>query len=252
MPQAVAAAKKSVALDDSLGEAHSSLAAVELFYKWNFQEAERESARAVELDPRRGESHHLRAYVLTAVNRLDEALQEEHTAAELEPLARPWALGAAMIRSERFREASEELRVRSESQPRDANALYFVARAYDYLGMEKKCMAAWEKLNLLSDDPEDREAAQKAIRRGGLRGLTEWHLINRKMAAAREYVSPLDFAGLHAQLRHRDEALLYLEKAYRRKEPWLVFLQHEPDFDFLHAEPRYREIVEKMGLPPAR
>ena len=123
MPQALAAARKGIELDDSLGEAHNALAAIEMFSLHQFEEAERESARAVELDPRRGESHHLRAYVLTALNRIDEALQEERKAAELGPLTRPWALGAALLRSHQFDEAIKELTLRSEGQPKDRRPL---------------------------------------------------------------------------------------------------------------------------------
>ena len=250
MPQALAAAKKSIALDDSLGEAHNSLAAIEMFYERKFQEAERESARAVELDPRRGESHHLRAYVLTALNRMDEALQEERKAAEIEPTARPWALGVALIRSRQFDEAIKELTVRSEGRPKDTFILYFLARAYEYRGMEKESEEAWAKIYLLDDDPAKGAASQRAIRQGGLRAGFEGHLEDLKAAAAKGYISPFDFAEAHANLWHREETLHYLEESYREKAPWLVHMQHDPLFDFLHSEPRYRAIVTKMGLQP--
>ena len=61
----------------------------------------------------------------------------------------------------------------------------------------------------------------------------------------------MDFAHAHAQLRHKEETLHYLEESFRERSPWLVHVQHDPDFDFLHDEPRYRAIVVKMGLPPA-
>ncbi len=251
MPQALAAAKKSIELDDSLGEAHNSLAAIEMFNLWDFQKAERESAHAVELDPRRGESHHLRAYVLTALNRTDEALQEERRAAELEPLARPWAVGRALLRAHRFEEAVKELRVRTEGQPNDGATLYSLARAYEYQGMEKEAEEVWVRINLLAGDKEKDAAFLKATRKGGLRGRVAGHLEDLKSAATKEYISPKDFAGAHAQLRHREETLHYLEESYRERAPWLVHMQHDPDFDFLHGEPRYRAIVAKMGLPPA-
>lgn len=251
MPQALAAAKKSIELDDSLGEAHNSLAAIEMFNLWDFQKAERESARAVELDPRRGESHHLRAYVLTALNRTDEALEEERRAAELEPLARPWAVGRALLRAHRFEEAVKELRVRTEGQPNDGAVLYFLARAYEYQGMEKEAEEVWVRINLLAGDKEKDAASLRAARKGGLKGRVAGILEDLKSAATKEYVSPIDFAGAHAQLRHREETLHYLEESYRERAPGMVHVQHEPDFDFLHAEPRYRAIVAKMGLPPA-
>src|ERR1019366_6831836 len=98
MPQAEAAAKKALELDDLSAEAHLSIAAVQLFYRWNWVAAERESARAVELNPNAAEIHHLRSYALRPLNRMDEALQEQRKAMELDPFARPYQLGYALIR----------------------------------------------------------------------------------------------------------------------------------------------------------
>jgi tetratricopeptide (TPR) repeat protein len=92
MPRAEAAARKALELDDSDDEAHRAAAAIQFFYRWDWEVADREAARAVELDPSLGENHHLRAYVLSALNRTDEALQEDRKAMELDPFVRPWAL----------------------------------------------------------------------------------------------------------------------------------------------------------------
>lgn len=89
MPQAEAAAKKALELDDSDSEAHRAAAAVQFFYRWDWEAAEREAARAVELNPNFGENHHLHAYVLSALNRTDESVQEDTKAMELDPVVRP-------------------------------------------------------------------------------------------------------------------------------------------------------------------
>ncbi len=90
MPQAEAAAQKALELDDLSAEAHDSMAAVELFYRWNWAAAERESARALELNPNYSEALHVHAYALRPLNRLDEALQEEKKAMELDPMNTSW------------------------------------------------------------------------------------------------------------------------------------------------------------------
>jgi len=89
MPQAERAARKALELDDQSAEAHNSMAMIQLFYRWNWSVAERESARAVELNPNLAESHFVRSYVLRPMNRMDEALQEEKKAMELDPLSEP-------------------------------------------------------------------------------------------------------------------------------------------------------------------
>ncbi len=248
MPQAVAAARQALALDDSVAEAHNTMAALDMFYLWNWQEADEESARALELNPNRGESHHLRAYVLTSLNRMDEALQEERKAEELEPLARPWALGRALIRSHKFAEAVTELRLRSEAQPGDVAVHFLLATAFDFQGMSKEWEAEWRKL--LVDDKEEATAFQQAFRAGDLTSGRKWYLDTIKSRSARAYVSPYDYAQAYARLGQKGEALRYLEESYRLRAPWLVHVQHDPSFDSLRNEPRYRAMVAKMGLQP--
>src|SRR5207247_9604507 len=144
MPQGEEAAQKAVARDDSLGEAHSSLAAVYLFYRGNWEGADRESARALELDPGRAESHHLRGYILLVLNRTAEALQEQKKAMELDPFARRWELASALIRARRYEAALNEARLRSEAYPSDADLHGFVCMAYSLLGREEEGAQACE------------------------------------------------------------------------------------------------------------
>lgn len=72
-----------------------------------------------------------------------------------------------------------------------------------------------------------------------------------KSESSKHYVSPLNFASLYAELSMKEETLKFLEAAYEERTPWLVFLQADPDYDFLHADERYRAIVRKIGFPPA-
>jgi TolB-like protein/DNA-binding winged helix-turn-helix (wHTH) protein len=249
LPQAVAAAKKALALDASLAEAHNAMAALDMFYLWNWREADEESLRALELNPHRGEFHHLRAYVLTALNRMDEALQEEHRAAELEPMARPWALGWALIRLHKFDEAVKELRARSEAQRQDGSVDFAMASAFGFEGKAKEWHEEWTKL--LADDKEEKPEFERAFQRGGLEAGLEWYLGTVKKRSAKGYVSPFEFAQAYAQLGKREKAIHYLEESYREHAPWLVHVQHDPSFDLLHGDPRYQIMVTKMGLPQA-
>ncbi len=81
--------------------------------------------------------------------------------------------------------------------------------------------------------------------------MLEWKVDQLKRKAAKQYVSPLDFADVYAQLGRKEETIRYLEDSYRKRAPHLVFLQSHPGFDFLHSDPRYRAIVQQMGLSPA-
>jgi TolB-like protein/DNA-binding winged helix-turn-helix (wHTH) protein/cytochrome c-type biogenesis protein CcmH/NrfG len=251
MPQAEAAAKKALELDDLSAEAHLSMAAVQLFYRWNWVAAERESARAVELNPNAAEIHHLRSYALRPLNRMDEALQEQRKAMELDPFARPYQLGYALIRMRQFDAALNEARIRRDVQPNNADVHYLLFYVYLYKGMEKESEEELERYLQLAGEKDQLAEQVQVYRRGGFRAVLEWKVDVLKRKAAKQYVSPTDFADAYALLGRKEETIRYLEESYQERAPHLVFLQSDPTLDFLHSNPRYRAIVNKMGLPPA-
>ena len=251
MPQAEAAARKALELDDFDSGAHRAAAAIQFFYRWDWEAAERESARAVELNPSLGENHHLRAYVLSALNRTDESLQEDKKSMELDPFARPWALGYSFLRARQFDAAVNELRIRGEAQPNDAWLHGVLSEAYLHKGMEKEAEQESEQdMRLNGAEKLADEVHQTYIRRG-FQAVLEWKLNRCKQIAAKRYVSAIEFAEAYAQLKRKEETLRYLELAYGQHAPYIAHIQCNSNFDFLHSEPRYRAIVKKMGLPPA-
>ena len=92
---------------------------------------------------------------------------------------------------------------------------------------------------------------EHAFKSGGEAAVAEW-LLSRSMARARKsHVSPLWLAFRTARLKRKEETLRLLEESYLERSPWLVMIQNEPEFDFLHSDERYRALVKKIGLPPA-
>ena len=250
LPKGEEAALKALALDDSLAEAHHAMAAAYYFGRWDWGQAERESARAVELNPNASETHHLRGYILRTLNRPDEALQEEKRSMELDPFVRPWEISLALIHERKFDAAIGEAHLRIEAQPNNAQLHDMLRNAYLDKGMDKEAADEWERVLKLSGDMKGADAVHQAFARGGLMAVHEWELDQLKKQAHKGYVGQLDFATTYAHLRRKDEALHYLELAYQEHEPWLVHIQNMPSFDFLHSDPRYQTIVMKMGLPP--
>ena len=250
VPRGEAAARKALELDDSLPEAHNSMAAA-YFCRWDLKNAEQESARTLALNPSFAEGHHLRAYVLQGLNRMDEAVEEERKTVALDPFARPWALVVALLRTRQFDAALTEARLRSQAQPDNADLHLVLSYAYIYKGMDKEAAQEWETSLQLEGDKPSASAMHEAFARGGMNAVYEWQLADLRKQAAAKYVSYENLAILSAKLSLERETLQYLEKAYEEHEPKLVKIQSEPDFDFLHANPRYRGIVRKMGLAPA-
>lgn len=250
VPKAREAAEKAVALDDSLPEAHNARAAVRFFGDWDAEAAEAESLRALDLDPRNAEVRHLHSYVLLALGRGDEALEEQRRSTELDPFARPWALGFALIHARKFDEAVAELHLRAEAQPKDALTRFMLSDAESFKGMWKESVEEMEKGFRAADAEPTAAAVHHAFESGGSTGVVEWEIERLQALAAKGYVAPLRLARAWARRGRAKEALHYLEEACGERSAWLVFLQNDPVYDFLHGDPRYRALVEKLGFPP--
>jgi len=248
--QAGAAAHKAVLLDDSLAAAHDSLAAWYLFYAWDLTRADAESRRAIELDPMVGLHHHLHSYILFAMNRGEEALQEQKRATELGPFVHSWGLGFAYLQLRQFDAAISELRMRADALPNDTTVRFYLSAAYSYKGMWDDSEREREKVLQLVGDTKGAAAAHRAFDTGGEQAVEEWSLRDTLERARKGYVSPFALAQQYAQLRDTSNTLKFLEQSYREHYPWLILLQTEPGFDFIHSDPRYQAIVKKMGLPP--
>jgi Tfp pilus assembly protein PilF len=242
-------ARKAVELDGSLADAHNSLAGWYLFGAWDWKSAAAESQRALTTNPNYAEAYHLYSYILTVANHPNEALEIQKHGMELDPFARPWALGLTYYHLRQFDAAISELRLHKQAEASDVSTREILAGALRLAGRDQEAVDEWEQVYRLQGDPEGLAGIQEAFAKGGLRGAAEWRLRHRKYLSRRKYLSPFWLALTSAQAQHREETLQLLENAYRERSPRLVFLQNEPDFDFLHADPRYKAIAHKMGLP---
>lgn len=247
--QARTAVRKALDLDSTLPEAHNSLSALHLFYDWDFEAADREARRAIELNPNLAEIHHLRSYIMTAINRPSEALDEQKRSTELDPFARPWALGFVLMHLRQFDAAVNELRMRKAAQPHDRFVRLFLANCYQYKHLDREAAAELAEAYRLFGYENGAARVLEVFEAGGTKAVAEYQLQALQARARTEYVSPLDLAHAHARAGHRNETLAFLEAATRERSPFLVFLQSEPDFDFLHSDPRYDAIVRRIGLP---
>jgi TolB-like protein/DNA-binding winged helix-turn-helix (wHTH) protein/Tfp pilus assembly protein PilF len=244
-------ARKAIELDDSLADAHNSMAAWYLFSGWDWKRAEAESLRSIALNPNYAEAYHVYCYILTVTNRPAEAIKIQKLGMEVDPFARPWALGLAYYHLRQFDAAINELSVREKAEPSDVTTHAILSDAYGFSGLEKDAAHELEQVYLLQGDKESVAAIRQAFERGGYKAVAEWQLGHQKDRARHHYFSPFWLALETARVQHKEETLQLLEDAYREHSPGLVFLQSEPVFDFLHSDQRYHAIVKNMGLPLA-
>lgn len=243
------AAAKSLELDPMLAEAHNSMAACHLFFHWDPVRAESESRRAVELDPSNAEIHHLLSYVLLVEHRYAEGEIEARRTVELDPFIHPWELGAFYLNERKFDDAINEFKMQIAAHPQDPDMADSISKAYWLKGAYKESQAELERALGLQGDVKGKSAAHQAWIAGGEPAVERWGAENTKALARKQYYEMEFVASIIAFTGDKDETMKYLEASYRERDPDLIFIQDEPLFDFLHSDPRYQNLVKKMGLP---
>jgi TolB-like protein/DNA-binding winged helix-turn-helix (wHTH) protein len=251
LPAMDAAARKAVALDDSLPWAHNVLAATYWMYNWDLVRADQEILRAIELDPGFAEAYHLHAKFLGILNRQQEAVAAQKKAMELDPFARPWGLALIYILARQCDAALTDAQQRLESTPNDPGLHEMLSWAYMCKGKQKEAMQEQEQYLVLSGDKASAVGVRHAFEQGGYKAVLRWQIRDMEGKAAKQYVSPYSLATLYAQLGQREKTLALLEETYRQHSPLLFDIQNDPAFDFLHKDERYRSLIQKIGLPPA-
>lgn len=243
-----AAARKALELDERLADAHKAMAGMLLFLKWDAESALQESSRALELDPNAAETHHLRAYILEAMNRKEDALQEQKIATGLDPVTRPWAMSILLLRLHRFDDAIEEARMRLKARPGTPALHSALADAYYFKGMDKEAAREFEILRETAGLHDAAVKVHQAVASGGLHAFFEARMRDHLKKAEKGYVSPYVIAFDYAYRKDKEETFRWLQRAYEQRDPWMVFIQDEPDLDFLHSDPRFQQLVRNMNV----
>jgi TolB-like protein/DNA-binding winged helix-turn-helix (wHTH) protein len=251
LPAEESAARKAVALDDSLPWAHLAMSAAFLVARWDFPAAEQEMARTLALDPRFAEAYHFHAKILSILNRHREAIEAEKKATEIDPFSRPYEMALALFEARQYDQAINEARQRLESNPDQIDLHWLIYCSLRDKGLQKEAALELEQTLLLDYAKKSPASVRRAFQQGGLQGLVKWQLNDAVKGSSAHYVAPYNLADLQAQLGHREQALTLLEQAYRERSPLLLWVQNNKPFDVLHSDERYRAIIKGMGLPPA-
>jgi TolB-like protein/DNA-binding winged helix-turn-helix (wHTH) protein len=241
---------KCLQLDQSESECHLSMAGDDLLSKWKLEEALKETSRSIELNPKNAEAYEVRSRILQALNRQEESVQAEKTSIELNP-ANPWGLTLALWIARRYDDALRDAQQRLVATPREPVVQLFLAAIYRGKGMQKESMECLEKFYRYSDQPKAADSLRRTFESGGVRAAIEWQIRFDKARAGKNYVAPADVAELYAQLGDREQTLAQLEAAFQQHSPPLLWIQSDAAYDFLHTDPRYRSLIQRIGLPPA-
>ncbi len=248
-PKVISAAQKALELDPELAEAHARLADV---YRSRFQwsDAEAEYKRALELKPNDAAAHLGFAYWLLSHGRTEEAIAWSRRARELDPLGTTvWVNGQIMFYARHYDESIQELHSALAVRPDDAVALWYLGIALLAKGQPEEAIPFLEKAISVSDRSPAiicwliRAYAHAGRRNDALRLLDEL-----KQRQTKGYVPTAAFVNAYLGLDDREQAFVWLERAYQEQSNILQFLKVQPFLDPLREDPRFKDLVRRVGL----
>jgi eukaryotic-like serine/threonine-protein kinase len=252
---AKAYARKAIELDDTLAEAHASLAWSLFIFDWNWAEAEREFRRAIELDPRYASAHQWFAFLLAAKGVVGESLVEGHTAVELDAASASArrSLGTCYYYARRWDQAIYHFERGVAMNPTAEETYRIWGLTLAVAGRADEAVTMLREANEMpAAGTYTRASLGYALARAGNAG--EACAIYDELAAsaaAGRYVSPVAFSTILIGLGRFDEAIDWMERALEDRRGWLVYLNVNPLVAPLRDRPRFQALVRRMQIPTA-
>jgi DNA-binding SARP family transcriptional activator len=251
IPKAKAAALKALELDDTLAEARTSLAFIKLHYDWDWPAAAAEFNRAIEMNPNYANAHHWYSHYLMAMGLVEESLNASLKAFELEPLVLVLNLhlGWHYFFARQYDEAIEHLRTTLELEPNFEQAHRYLGWAYQKKEMFAEAERALQQAISLFNGSIEAHAmlgSVYALAKEKNKALKVVEELNQ--TSKERYVSPFFIALIYANLDQKDDALTWLEKAYEDRSDLLTYLKIDPRLDNLRAEPRFINLLQRVGF----
>ena len=251
-PKAKAGAMKALQIDESLAEAHTSLAYALWNYDWDWAGSERENKRSLELNPNYATGHHWYGLFLMVMGRHEEAVRELKRALEIDSLSLiiNTKLGVTYYYGRKYDPAIDQLRKTIELDPRFPLAHLYLGLCYEQLGKFQDAIVEFQKGLQLAENPWFSASLIHTYGRSAMRLEAQKELKKLLEAAKTKFVSPYFLATAYAGLGDKDKAFEWLETAYRERVDWMTYLKVDPELDSLRSDPRFADLVRRVGLAP--
>jgi serine/threonine-protein kinase len=251
-PKAKVAAMAALEIAPDLGEAHTDLAAVLWLHDWQWAEAQNEFKRSLELNPCYPTANHYYAECLMTLGRNAEALARMKKSLELDPLSLiiNVAIGWAYYHARQYDEAVAQLLRTVELDPNYPMTFWILGLIYRETARYDLAISAGEKgVNLSGGSPLMRAALAQTFAAAGAPEKAIEIADELNELAKQRYVAPHFFAGIYVGLGEHDRAIEYLEKSCAEHCHWLIYLHVDPSMDDLRNDPRFQDLLRRVGLP---
>jgi TolB-like protein/Tfp pilus assembly protein PilF len=247
MPRAKEAAQKSLSLDDSLAEAHASLGYILSDYDFDFAGAEREYKRAIELNPNYSTARLWYAELFSENGRHEEALVEFRQALEIDPFSMILnrMYGVSLYYARRYDEAIVQLRKTTELDPNFPSAHISLSDAYVIEGKTREAAEEFARFQELNGHADDARMIRQAFAKDGWPGVLRYRIGPDHAGKSK----PEEVIRCLVALGDKERALAMLTKGLEERDNSLVAIKVEPQLDPLRSDPRFAELVRRVGLP---
>ena len=249
-PKGKDAAARALELDPTLAEAHASLGFIHMYYDWDFPAAESEFRKAITLNPSLATAHQSYGMFLAAMLRPDEAVREMNTATTLDPLSVQIASnkGFVLYYNRDYDKAAKALRDAIAMNPKAAGPHFWLGRVLQAQQRYPEAAAEYRK-GAVSVWPPALAGLGYMYGQIGQRteALSVLHEIDAM--AQKGFVTPYAATLVYLGLGEKEKTLSLLNQCYEERSNWLVWLLKDPRWDSMRPEPRFQEIVRKVGFP---
>ncbi|MGH9717256.1 MAG: TPR end-of-group domain-containing protein, partial [Candidatus Acidiferrales bacterium] len=242
-------ASRALALDSRSAEAHLTVAGVDVL-EWKFAASETEFRRSLALNPNFVNTHEAYAQYFVFTSQFGKAMDEFRRALTLDPLSLfgNGQLGVLLFDQHEYAQAIAQAKKTLQIDPNFAGAYEVLFDCYRAEGKYDRAVDALEKGTAAYGEPEGAKQIKQVYGKNGIKGLYRW-FIKEDGDPTKTAYDPVDAAAYYALLGDKNDAFVWLEKAYELHESALESLNADPDFDRLRSDPRYADLVRRIGFP---
>jgi len=248
-PLSMSAARRALELDDRLAEAHICLASGLVDYDWDWKGAEKEYQTALRLNPYSALAHSTYAHFLRQEGKLEESIREGRRGIELDPVSAPanFMVSQSLYEARRYDEAISQLHKSLDLEPRFWPAHVYLGKTLAEQGQFPEALEELKKAGKFTAEPD----ATMGYIYGRMGRGADAHKVLKDLQIQSKsvYIAPSNFVKVYIGLGDKEQAFAWLEKGYQQHDFWLTFLTHEPVYDSLRSDPRFQELVRRVGFP---
>ncbi len=250
VPKARQAVQNALRLDESLAEAHTTVAMISLQYDWNWPAAEREFRRAIEIDPNYALGRSFLAWFLAAMGRFEESYAEDQRAFELDPLSAAVNadIGWDFYMGRRYDDCVNQLVKAIDLEPNYWVSHVVLGRCYEQKGKLTEAVAQFQKaIQIEPSIPEVIAALGHGYALSGRRAEALKLIRDLQERSRNEFVPSFSIATIYTGLGMKNEAIQYLAKSYDEGSFYMIYLKVDPMHDSLRSDPRFTDIMRRVG-----